>query len=150
MGVGLSMDFDGGDSTRLLDGQTLSCRRLWAHVLLDAVRVYLDWLRHGSPQPVQRRVASEVAMEGYLAERWFFRTDQHGVGSFEWVCDVLELDPAAVRTQMRLKAQEITGRLNARSVRLAQVAGTHPPDIAGSRPAGGRAVRLQRAAANSA
>lgn len=150
MGVLMDHDLSASSSAHLLDEQTLRCRRLWAQVLVDAVRVYLHWLQRGAPKPMLRRVASELAMEGSLAERWIFRTDRHGVGSFEWVCDVLELDPAVVRTQMRLKAQEITGRLHARSVRLAQVAGANPSDTAGVRPTGGRAVRLQRAVANSA
>jgi hypothetical protein len=58
---------------------------LWAAVLLDALETLNGrGLDHGAVAQAQAR-------------HWFFESTEHGPGSFRWTCDVLGLEPAAVR-----------------------------------------------------
>jgi hypothetical protein len=61
--------------------------KLWAAVLLQAVS---DCIKPRRSSP------------GYKdddARRWFL-SDRHGVGSFRWVCEALDLDPQAIRDRV--------------------------------------------------
>ena len=77
-----------------LDAVTLHPRTseetLWIEVLSQAIRDLKMRVRNAKP-PVDQG----------SAKRWF-ANDRHTVGSFVWVCSVLDISPAQVRNQLRV------------------------------------------------
>jgi hypothetical protein len=73
------------------DSQTLRARRLWGAVLLQAVRDY-DMVQRGKvPSP-----GGAYGFNEYRLLRWFESRDT-SVRSFEWICFMLDLNPASIR-----------------------------------------------------
>lgn len=52
------------------------CRALWASVLLQAIK------------------DMDIASEAEAARFWMYRDPSNGVGSFSWICSILDLDEA--------------------------------------------------------
>lgn len=75
-------------------------RQLWAEVLRIAV---LDASGHVTalhqvPANVPRDVASRRIAESAAA---WFTSPRHSAGSFIWICNLLDLDPGAVRAALQ-------------------------------------------------
>ena len=86
-----------------LDGET----RLVFAVLEDAVRTYLR--QRGSRRRADRVEFAEVA-------RWFEAKNGVVPFSFEYVCEVLELDPDSFRRQLRILQPHVLPMKQLRSV----------------------------------
>ena len=73
--------------------ESLPVLKMWAAVMNEAI----DCVRHrrvvGANNAWARRMEIERACE------WFLNNDMR-MGSFLWVCQVLELDPNAIRTEI--------------------------------------------------
>jgi hypothetical protein len=75
-----------------------SCMALWAAVLIRAYDDYWGKLTNWGEYNRERRVVDE-------ARRWF-TSDRKGVSSFLWVCEVLGLDPEAIRKRIAQGARK--------------------------------------------
>jgi hypothetical protein len=66
----------------------LACRRLWAAVLEQAIKDARD--ETSKPLRFERP-------DGQSAQHWF-GSENDGIGSFLWICEMLDLEPRFVRT----------------------------------------------------
>jgi hypothetical protein len=66
----------------------LACRRLWAAVLEQAIKDARD-------ETTKRRRFERA--DGQTAQHWFL-SENGGIGSFLWICEMLDLEPRFVRT----------------------------------------------------
>jgi hypothetical protein len=85
------------------DSQTFRCRRLWAAVLLQAVRDYGSVKRDKVPAP-----GSAYGFNPVRLQSWFLSTSRE-VKSFEWICELLDIDPDVMRIKLEVNSQVITG-----------------------------------------
>lgn len=70
--------------------ETLSCRRLWAAVLAQAL-----W-------DLRRTKEAEAKKRYYLDNpTGWFESREVFIGSFEWICQICELDSGAVRARLQ-------------------------------------------------
>lgn len=86
--------------------QAAACRALWSAVLFEALATLKVWRRDG-----------KHALEGRKAEQWLLHADERGVGSFAWVCQVLDIDPVAARERLRCQFKPLAA---SRAERLAE------------------------------
>src|SRR6202795_3232243 len=121
----------------MLDGET----RLLFAVLEDAVRCYVKTLN--SPRRCDREQFDEV-------QRWFHaEAGIHSPFSFEYVCDVLGIEPASLRSRLGLLSVDDLPTKQMRSVGRRQVvrprrsSRKRPADGAGS---SGRAAEMREIA----
>jgi len=70
-------------------------RGLWAAVMQGAVSDVL-----GKNSTTKGRNRSVVNTELARSARMWFASDERGVGTFLWICGLLELDPAKVRARL--------------------------------------------------
>ncbi len=66
----------------------LACRKLWAAVLEQAIKDARD--------ETSKTLRVERA-DGQTAQHWF-HSENDGIGSFLWICEMLDLEPRFVRT----------------------------------------------------
>lgn len=85
------------------DSQTFRCRRLWAAVLLQAVRDYGSVQRDKVPPP-----GSAYGFSAYKLQQWF-TSSSRDVKSFEWICELLDINPDVMRDKLEVNSQVITG-----------------------------------------
>lgn len=89
------------ESTLTEDGQPAAFRRLWAAVLLQAVR---DWAACA-------RRDMGITCPGNFSQntlyKWFTSKDVD-VGTFHWICVVLDLEPGSLREQVFNNPQVLT------------------------------------------
>jgi hypothetical protein len=71
-------------------------RDLWAAVMHGAVNDLL-----GQNSTTKGRDRNVINTRLSLSARLWFESDARGIGSFLWICSVLELDPEKVRGQLR-------------------------------------------------
>lgn len=88
--------------------QAAACRALWGAVLFEALATLKIWRRDG-----------KHVLEGRKAEQWLLHADERGVGSFAWVCQVLDIDPVAARERLRCQFKPLAA---SRAERLAEAA----------------------------
>lgn len=73
--------------------EALSCRRLWASVVRTAADdLFSGWGKHDTKK---RYYMGSMAS----AEAWF-KSDVSDVGSFLWICDILDLSAEAIRKSL--------------------------------------------------
>lgn len=70
-------------------------RDLWAAVMHGAVSDLL-----GKDTTTKGRTRNVINTELSLSARRWFDSDDCGIGTFRWICSVLELDPERVRGRL--------------------------------------------------
>ena len=83
----MEMDVDAFVSPTL-DDQTRACLRIWASVMSVGIADTVRAWKAGERFP-------------------WFESDVHYPGSFVWLCELFDMDPAQVRSTTRMKAREI-------------------------------------------
>lgn len=78
-------------------------QELWKKVLRQAQQHYI----HG---PTEEELQDYARVAGEDAEAWIDSNSEE-VGSFVWVCDLLDLEPSAVRAAWRKKRKETKGEV---------------------------------------
>lgn len=78
-----------------------TCRQLWAEVLRVAVA---DARGEGYMPNGTRQVAAAIRTVTRDRAREWLTSDEQQVGSFLWICSLLELEPSAVRKALQLEA----------------------------------------------
>ena len=67
----------------------IECKKLWIAVLKQAIK------------DSQRDAKSSIVR----SQLWFYH-DSKEVGSYLWICDILNLDPESIRSSIKLEIQE--------------------------------------------
>lgn len=78
-------------------------QELWKRVLRQAQQHYIAG-------PTEQELNDYARVAGEDAEAWI-DSDSEEVGSFIWVCDLLDLEPSAVRAAWRKKRKETKGEV---------------------------------------
>ena len=68
-------------------------KNLWAAVI---ERAFGDLRLENSPVENEERYY-------YSAVRWFNDTENHEIGSFLWICELLEIDPGKIREKINVR-----------------------------------------------
>lgn len=85
---------------------------LWRAVLLRAIEDWRAWAEKGYPnaptsgEARDKTITPSLCSDGDSARRWLFVSKDRGVGSFSFVCEVLDLSVDRVREQLRCRVVE--------------------------------------------
>lgn len=86
-----------------MDHETKACVKLWLAVFLDGCKQYAKEFKVYTKAKEKNDWTSTV---GYPSIRW---VDAGGndVGSFNWLCEVFDLDPDRARTSIRKNVRKL-------------------------------------------
>lgn len=76
---------------------------LWKRILQQAKQYYVSG-------PTEEELQDYARVAGEDAESWI-ESNSEEVGSFVWACDLLDLEPSAVRAAWRRKRKETKGEV---------------------------------------